>query len=416
MRKFILTLAAFLLLGTLAFAEELPSSPRELAKASAIPVLDIRTDSGQLPDDEGDILGVLTRYEKHGGVLEETAVRIEIKVRGNTSKRFPKQGYRVKIIDSRGEKVDFTLVSGLRSDDDWILNPMYTDTSKIREALAYQVWGLMNSSGQKASSSRVAYAEVFLNGEYWGLYGVQERVDRKQVNASKRFDVLYKVASNFRPTVAELLACESDIGCQGFELAFAGSRVEDPWEPAAGYMALLNGEENPVNATLSLENAIDYGLFVMLTQAHDCHFKNQYLNCVYTTAGYVMYKLPWDLNNTFGDIYQNDRDDINYTNFGMTDLILDGVFELMAEANDPALNAAIAKRWNHLRRTVITREGLMARAYAIYDPLAEAIDRDSLRWPESGMGNGNAVNIRDLDSYFREILPAMDAWVDALGT
>ncbi len=413
--RYILALLAAALLFVASALAEAPSTASELAALGTLPVLDIRTDSGGLPNDGDPIPATLTRYVRKGKGVEARAVRIRIRVRGNTSKRFPKQAYRIHVVDANGEKADFALADGLREDDDWLLNPMYTDTSKIRETLAYRLWDVMNSAGQHAASSRIAYAEVYLNGEYWGLYGVQERVDRKQVNASKRFDVLYKVATNHRPTVQELLDCGSDVGCQGFELAFAGNRVHDAWEPAAAYMALLSGEENPVHAAVSLENAIDYGLFAMLAQAHDCHFKNQYINCVYTTHGFILYKLPWDLNNTFGDIYQNDREDINYTNYAVVDdLIMDCVFEVLASMDDPSVNAAIASRWRELRRSAITRENLMAMAHAIYDPLREAIDRDSLRWPECGMGEGNALNIRDLDSYFAAILPRIDAWVDGL--
>ncbi len=413
--RILFALAALLLMVGAACAEEAwPDDPAALAALGELPVIDIRTDSGAMPDDEGEIPATLTRYRLRGSAVVQDAMRISIKVRGNTSKRYPKQSYRIKVVDAAGEKLDVALADGLRSDDDWILNPMYTDTSKIRETLAYRLWEMMNSSGLRAASSRIEYAEVYLNGEYWGLYGVQERIDRKQVDASKRFDVLYKVAANFRPTVQELLDCESEIGCQGFELAFVGNRVHDAWEPAAAYMALLSGEENPVHAAVSLENAIDYGLFAMLAQAHDCHFKNQYLNCVYTTHGYVMYKLPWDLNNTFGDIYQNDREDINYTNYAVVTPIMDCVFEVMVNTGDEDMIAAIQKRWRQLRSSCISQESLMALAHSIYEPLRGAIDRDSLRWPEGGMGEGNAVNIRDLDDYFREVIPRMDAWVQTL--
>ncbi len=411
-RRILAALAALMILS-FAQAEEIPADPMALAMLAQLPVLDIRTGGAEI-DDETLIPATVTRYIwRHGAVAAESW-QAEIRVRGNTSKQFPKKGYRLQLLDGRGGTADASLLPGLREDDDWILNPMYTDTSKIRETLAYRIWDMMNSSGQRAQSSRIAYAEVFLNGEYWGLYGVQERVDRKQVEASKRFDVLYKVATNTRPAVQELLNCLDPEICQCFEVVHAGSRVEDVWMAAASYIALLEGGENPGSAALSLENAIDYGLFAMLTQAHDCHFKNQYLNCVYTTSGYVMYKLPWDLNNTFGDIYQNDRGDINFTNFAVGDLVMDGVFELLAGSGDPAINASVARRWKQLRSTVITPEYLMRMANGIYDPLADAIWRDSLRWPESGMGEGNAVNIRDLEEYFSRIIPRIDAWVTAL--
>ena len=323
-------------------------------QTAGLPVISVVTEGGELPGSD-DMRAQMTICYPDGS---QQTVHIEINERGNTSRRFPKKSYRVKIVDARGDKQNLS-VAGLRSDDDWIFNPMYTDTSKIREALAYALWAEINSSGSRAASSRVAYAEVYLNGEYWGLYGIQERIDRKQVDGDKRSGILYKIIANDRPTVQELLDCESSEVCRGFELEFAGERVRDAWEPAAAYMALLNGEDCPVDARLSLENTIDYGLWAMLTQAHDCHFKNQFLNCVHTGSGYTMYKIPWDLNNTFGDIWQNDAVDANHTGYHAGDLVVDGAFGVLLDSGDADVYRAIRERWAALRSGAITEERLI---------------------------------------------------------
>lgn len=395
-----------------ACAQELPASPLAHAQSTGMWVLAIETDDGLHPTID-DCPGVMRVYHPYGGSVRQDDLDIEINIRGNTSQRFPKKSFRVKLLDDRGDKMNFSLC-GLRADDDWILNPMYTDTSKVREVLAYQLWDQMNSSGTRAASTRAAYAEVFLNGEYWGLYALQERIDRKQVNASKSTGVLYKVFANFRPTVEELLTCTDPEICQGVELVHAGENVLAPWAPAAAYMALLTGQENPVPAALSLPNAIDYGLWAMLTQAHDCHFKNQFLHAVYENGAYTLYKLPWDVNNTFGDIWQNIATDTNFTNYHAGDLVFDGVFERLVQAEDPQINRAISNRWQQLRQSVITEEQLIAHAHSLFDPLFDAIARDSLRWPQSGMGGGNARNIRDLEDYIRLIIPRMDVFVTQL--
>jgi len=383
-----------------------------LARTSGLPVLWLTVDTGEDPGEE-DSGGTLAVLIAHGGALRQDVLRMEINLRGNTSKRFPKKSYRIKTVDDKGEKLNYSL-AGLRSDDDWILNPMYTDTSKIREALSYEIWDMMNSSGAAAASSRVAYAEVFLNGEYWGIYGVQERIDRKQVSGDKAQSVLYKVIGNQRPTVEELLDSQGATYCQGIQLEYAGDEVEDAWLPAASYMALLEGKDNPSLAALSLENAIDYGLWAMLTQAHDCHFKNQFIHAAPHRGSWVMYKIPWDLNNTLGDIYQNSAADTNYTNYHVGELVMDAVFETLISTGDAEILQAIVERWAVLRSSAITEDKLIARAQALYWPLFDAIERDALRWPQSGMGNGNAANIRDVEDFFREILPRMDAYVYSL--
>lgn len=394
-------------------ADDAPDPAGQLALRSGLPVLCLSTQSGELPTDE-DGAGSLTLLTADGGALARETAHIELNVRGNTSKRFPKKSYRVKIVDEHGEKQNLS-IAGLRSDDDWILNPMYTDTSKLREALAYELWDMMNSSGEHAQSSRLAYAEVFLNGEYWGLYGVQERIDRKQVDGDKHSGVLYKVIANDRPTVDELLHCDSYERCRGFELELAGVGVNEPWKPAAAYMAALQGDASAHRDALSQANVIDYGLWAMLTQAHDCHFKNQFLNCVYSVSGYTMYKIPWDLNNTFGDVWRNAAEDTNFTGYHIGSLVEDGAFALLVASGDPQVYDAIRERWAALRRSTINEDALVARARALYGTLFDAIARDSERWPHSGMGDGNARNIRDIEDFIRVQITRMDEYIARLG-
>ena len=255
-----------------------------------LPVLCIDTPSGGLPD-EDDMPGRIRIYEadRRGGV-RCTETPMEINLRGNTSKRFPKKSYRVQLVDEAGGKRKLS-IAGLRSDDDWILNPMYSDTSKIREAISYWLWDEINSCGQAAASSAVAYAEVLVNGEYYGLSGVQERVNRKQVGADRQAGILYKVTANDWPTPEELRACESDEACRGIELAFAGAAVRDPWAPAADHMAFLSGEAAPGTARPCADNAVDYMLWSVLVQARDGHFKNQFIHCVPGIGGYTLYRM-----------------------------------------------------------------------------------------------------------------------------
>lgn len=382
---------------------------------SPVPVLSITTESGALPGDV-DERGTLQICESDGsGGLRVTETPIEIRLRGNTSRRFPKKSYRVKLVDEAGNKRDLS-VAGLREDDDWILNPMYSDTSKIREALSYWLWDEINASGQAARSSRFAFAEVLLNGEYRGLYGVQERVDRKQVGADKRAGIVYKVRANDRPTPKELLACADPETCRGLEVAFAGSAVASPWAPAADYMAILEGGEPPGTARLSPGNTVDYALWSALVQARDGHFKNQYIHCVPEEGGYVLYRIPWDLNHTLGDLWDGDSPGTNFLEYGITRLALDDVAEGRVSAGDRELHAALKARWAELREGTISEGRILERARALYDVLYPAILRDTQRWPECGMGEGSAANIRDIEDYFHIMLPRIDGWVAALGT
>ncbi len=380
-----------------------------------VPVITLTTESGNLPGETGE-LGGLVYYKAEYGHIWRQETPIEINLRGNTSKWLPKQSYRVKIVDKWGEKQDMSF-GNLRDDDDWILNPMYADTSKIREPLAYALWEQVNRSGFKAASSRMVFAEVFINGQYWGLYGVQERIDRKQVDAGKKAGILYKVLANDRPSVQELLDCEDLVTCKAFEVKFAGEHIRDPWLPAAAYIAYLNDEESPYTSWLDMDNTIDYGLWAMFVQAHDCHFKNQFLHADHEgNELYTLYKIPWDLNHTFGDMWDGEGKKQNYTRYYLGRLALDGAFEKLTQCGDERVYAAIRARYQELRNTIFSEEYVFSMAREMHEPIYAAIVRDGKRWPECGMGDGNANNLRDISASVRQIIPLMDEFIAGLGT
>ena len=377
----------------------------QTGRAVKLPILEIETESGKLPGDE-DTSGTLRLTEACEGGACAIEASIRIRLRGNTSRRFPKKSYRLELVEADGAKRDLALC-GLRADDDWILNPMYSDTSKIREAMAYWLWDEINSRGRAAAGSRLAYVEVWLNGAYHGLYCLQERIDRKQVGADKAMGILYKVVANDRPEVAELLIAGSAETCGGLALAFAGSAVESIWAPAADYMAILNGDAPGGGARLSRQNAVDYALWSLLVQARDNHFKNMFIHCAWEDGGYVLYRIPWDLNHTFGDLWDGESPETNYVTYGISAFALDDGMKALIEA-DPTLLDGMRTRWAELRAGPITEKRILDKAHALFETLYPAILQDTARWPACGMGEGSAANIRDIEDFIRVTLARMD--------
>ncbi len=195
--------------------------------------------------------------------------------------------------------------------------------------------------------------------------------------------------------------------CGGLELAFTGSAVKSAWAPAADYMALLNGDMPAGNACLSRQNAVDYALWSLLVQARDNHFKNMFIHCVWEDGGYVLYRIPWDLNHTFGDLWDGDSPETNYVVYGISAFALDDGMKALVAA-DPTLMDDMRACWAGLRGGPITEERILGKAHALFDALYPAILRDTARWPGCGMGEGSAANIRDIEDFIRVTLARMD--------
>lgn len=110
-----------------------------------------------------------------GGLLVSAMFRI----RGNSSRAFDKSSYLIRFIDEEGnEKKE--KVMGIDEHDEWALHGPYLDKSLIRNYM----W--MNISGEiMGYAPNVRFCEVFLDGEYRGLYVLMETIDRSE----KRVDI-----------------------------------------------------------------------------------------------------------------------------------------------------------------------------------------------------------------------------------
>ena len=94
---------------------------------------------------------------------------------------FPKKSFSFELQDSTGEKLNMPLM-GLPEENDWILHAHYSDKTCIRNVLTYK---LARDMGEYASRTR--YCEVFLNGNYFGLYSLMEKIkqDKNRVDIAK---------------------------------------------------------------------------------------------------------------------------------------------------------------------------------------------------------------------------------------
>lgn len=146
---------------------------------------------------------------------------LEAHIRGNDQPDLSKKGYRLtlKKQNSTGPSYPIRTLFGLRKDDEWILNAMYTDSSKIRDKLCADLWnqfGAERPDFPKANfGTRMTYVEVFFNIEYWGLYLLAEPVDSRQLNrkkeASGEEEFSYKSITSQSLDTSELLT-QSEYG------------------------------------------------------------------------------------------------------------------------------------------------------------------------------------------------------------
>ncbi|MCX6302047.1 MAG: CotH kinase family protein [Bacteroidia bacterium] len=120
--------------------------------------------------------------------------KIDIEIRGSSSQYNIKKmhyGFSTKMAD--GSTNNNVKLLGMPAEHDWILNGMVYDSALVRDYLCFN---LSRQIGEYAS--RTAYCEVIINGDYRGLYMLEEKIKADD----NRVDI-YKITvnDNYMPEV-----------------------------------------------------------------------------------------------------------------------------------------------------------------------------------------------------------------------
>ena len=147
-------------------------------ESTSLPIVIIDTGGADIPDVRRIAARMSIIYNGPGAVNRITDLpahydgRISIELRGSSSLQFPKKQYALETQDSLGNNLNISLL-GLPEENDWILYDPYSDKSLLRNVLVYRIARKM---GRYASRTR--FCELVLNGRYWGIYVLMEKIKR----------------------------------------------------------------------------------------------------------------------------------------------------------------------------------------------------------------------------------------------
>ncbi len=176
----LLIIAVFLCASVHGFAQ--------IFESTHLPLVVIQTPNNQaIVDDPRVKASMQIIYDENGdNRLGDTANiydgDIAIELRGQTSQfLFDKKSYRLETQDENGENNNVELL-GMPSENDWILQGPFSDKTLIRNVLIYD---LSRRIGRHAARTR--FCELFINGDYKGVYVLMENIkrDKDRVDISK---------------------------------------------------------------------------------------------------------------------------------------------------------------------------------------------------------------------------------------
>ena len=143
---------------------------------STLPLVQISTESPILDDPRIVAQMRVTNLAEGFNTVNDTTYeyngQITIEIRGSSSQFFPKQSYALETQDSTGANNNVSLL-GMPTENDWILHGPYSDKTLMRNAIIYEMGDRIGRY-----TTRRRYCELFINGDYRGVYMLMENIKR----------------------------------------------------------------------------------------------------------------------------------------------------------------------------------------------------------------------------------------------
>ncbi|MBI2430332.1 MAG: CotH kinase family protein, partial [Ignavibacteriales bacterium] len=338
--------------------------------------------------------------------------KIGIEIRGSSSQMFPKKQYGFETRDTSGEDIKVSLL-GMPDESDWILSAQYNDKTLMRDVITY--W-MSNGIGRYASRTR--YCELVLNGEYWGVYMLFEKIkrDKNRVNVSKLDTSAVSgdaLTGGYILKIDKLDGSDNDGWNSNFPpqpgslkkilYQYHYPKPEDITETQKSYIQnfILTFEANMFSPTyddtvngyskyLDVASAVDFFLVNELTKNVDAYRLSAFMYKDKDTKGGKLVLGPyWDFNHGFGNCDYYDASIIEgwqliYLTSNASFMTIDNFqvpFWWKKLYQDSLFIQKVQLRWTALRQNTLA----LTRVYSFMDSIVTLIDeaqqRNFVKWP-----------------------------------
>lgn len=328
---------------------------------------------------------------------------IGIEYRGGYSQSLAKKSMEIEFWeDNTGEEsVDYSLL-GMHTDDSWNLQAMFNEPLRFLSKTNNDLWRLFHTiyyidqEPEAVNGITMKYSEMFMNGQYRGVYAVSEKMNRKQLKLKKHNGnirgELYKGDqwANGAVTFNWIGPYNNNYDVwDGFE--YKHPKEEINWSNLYNLVDFVkNGTDADFYAQYQskfhLGNLVDYYIFLNVLRATDNTGKNLYLAKYDTDEPY--FYVPWDLDGTFGIVWHGGQENIT------TDLLTNKLYNrLWDDCSENGFRERLQTRWNSVKQTIFNHDFLMDKFEESYDYLLNngVYPREEIAW------NGYSAEYYHLD-------------------
>lgn len=375
-----------------------------------LPIFYIETEGQSIPDEPKieALLGIAWNEDGSENTTADSCAHfngnIRIEIRGSSSQRYPKKAFGFELKDNNGNDMDFPLL-GLPEEEDWILYAPYSDKTLIRNVFTYTIAERFFYD----YVPRCKFVELFLNGDYQGVYVLMEKIkrDKNRVDIAK---LESDDISGKEITGGYIFKIDKPTGGleNGWYSEFAnpyGTRTYYQYEyPNSDKIQPEQEEfikhyfENFENAVFNLEHSkekgyqnfvdvrsiIDNIIIYELSKNTDGYRSSVFLHK--DRNGKLKVGPIWDFNIAFGnaEIYGGRDTNGLFLAEDLKNQIYQIPFWWNKFTEDPWFSDLLKCRWEYLRANELSINQLHEVADSLVNLLGSSVERNFQRWPVLG--------------------------------
>ena len=417
--KKIFHISLFFIIPLLSFSQTQWEKAIDNYTDQSLPLVNVSVDVEKLSK-ENYIKGEITIYDKEKRTEDNELANFFCKVRyrGSSSLKYDKKSLAIKLIDVEGEDLDAN-VFGIRKENDWILDAMAIDRIRMRNRVLFDIWNDISKTPYETdfngrNGTLGQFVELYLNGEYHGLYCMTDKIDRKLLGLKKAKEqtdgsiyvrgVMYKGDAWTDATRLSSYDSKEPFDTElwnGWELQHPDDYpCLESWKPIVNLIDFSNTDiisfKTNYRKYCYHDNVVDYALFILAYNIIDNCMKNTFLSCPDINVNNVFLITPWDLDCSIGGLY--DGSHFEYY-MDINTLINNKLYYNLYENNIDDFHGTMKKRWQELSSNTMSPESFNRRLdnYALSFKSSGAWQRECEKW------NNNPVplNIDDELDYVK---------------
>lgn len=387
--------------------------------------------------EDGSQIFLLRAYDVKHGSGWVTTTYTQSRLRGHVSMNFEKKSLRLYLKDVRedGSIVqDKKNLFGMRDDDDWILNSLYADNTRIRDQLCVDLW---NEVGAKSNpyghnfGTRSMLVEVMIADGYQGIYALMVPIDAKQIGSdslseqmAEGNDVLehiYKKKHTVPWNASSFIGPLEDVTMADYRGGFSLKgdvllQNEEEWQALHQMASLIEADdetfESEITGVVEQRNVIENWLFYQAIGGFDNLNKNYYYITKNRDGKEFGYFIPWDMNISFGVVYAENEFYVEEDSSVLHQMVPWQPAQRMIDLNVEGSAQLAVSTWERWRSDTFSDEALQERIQALEHQIKDsgAFARECNRWP-AGNQNEDFTFIYD---FARGRMQAVDMYMNSL--